>query len=159
MFDSKTLTRSLLGFVGVAEPKQANAFTTVDEVPVDNAKLQEIVGDPDTHRLSWSTQTKPSTGDTLQFNPNSPLQGDDVFFSGLFDGARFQDKDGEWWDVENYDWEGAITIRNVWRPRTEAIISIQVLRNCIHSWIEPFLQRVPPPPAGVDYGVVQTREA
>lgn len=155
--DSKTLSNSLASFVGIAEPKKANAFTQVTEAPVDNIKLQKIVGDPDTHRLSWSAQFKPSTGGTIQPNPLSPLEGDEIFFSGLFDGARFQAHDGSWWDVENYDFEGAVTIRNVWYPRIEAIVSIQDVRRSIHSWIEPFLQRVPPPPAGVDYGVVETR--
>lgn len=158
MLDAKTLSISLTSFVGIGESKQANAFTKVDDIPVDNAKLQEIIGDPDTYPISWSTQFKPADGTTLQANPLSPLQGDEVFFSGLFDGARFQANDGSWWDVENYDWEGAVTIRNVWYPRIEAVVSIQDVRRSIHSWIEPFLQRVPPMPAGVDYGVVETRQ-
>lgn len=157
MLDSKTLSNSLVAFVGIGEPKQASALTKLDEMPVDSAKLQEIIGDPDTQPISWSAQTKPSAGATLLPNPLSPVEGDEVFFSGLFDGARYQANDGSWWDIVNYDWEGAVTVQNVWYPRIQSVVSIQDVRRSIHSWIEPFLQRVPPLPAGVDYGVVETR--
>lgn len=156
MPDMKNLSRALAGFIG-AEPKQANAFTSMDEIPVDSASLQEIIGDPDTHPISWSTQTKPSEGGALQYDPNSPLEGDEIFFSGLFDGAQFQDKNGDWWAILDYQFEGQVQIQNVWRPRTVAVVSIQDIRRSIHAWINPFYQRVPPPPAGVDYGVVETR--
>lgn len=147
------LSKSLTGLV----TKEANAFTSLEEQPGINAKLQEIVGDPDTEPLSWSAQFKPSTGDTLQYDPNSPLEGDEIFFSGLFDGARFSDKNGDWWDILSYEFEGAVMIQKVWYPRIQGPVSVQAVRASIHSWIEPFLQRVPPPPAGVDYGVLETR--
>lgn len=158
MVDTKTLANSLTAMVGLAEPRVASAFTSMEEHPVDNVDLQEIVGDPDTEPLSWNSQFKPSTGEQPSYNPDSPLQGDDVFWNGLFSGARFQAKDGTWWDIENYDFdEASVVIRNVWYPRVEAVVSVQDIRRSIHSWTEPILQRVPPPPPGIDYGVVQTR--
>jgi hypothetical protein len=150
----KNLSNSLTGLVA----KEANAFTSIEEQPLDSLKLQEIIGDPDTQPLSWNSQSKPSTGDTLVRDPNSPIEGDDIFFNGLFEGARFADKNGDWWDILSYDWEGAVTIQNVWRPRIVAVVSIQDIRRSIHSWTEPILQRVPPLAAGVDYGIVETRE-
>jgi hypothetical protein len=158
MFESKALARSLTLAAGVAADKRANALNHQDDEPVDNVALQEIIGDPDTYPLSWSTQFRPSEG-VPSANPLAPGGGDEVFFSGLFDGARLQANDQSWWDVEEYNFEGAVTIRNVWYPRTIKVISIQELRACIHSWIEPFLQRVPPPPPGAEYGVLEVREA
>jgi hypothetical protein len=158
MLKSSTLIKSLTAFVpvGESESKTANAFTNVD-APVDNQTLQEIVGDPDTQPLSWSAQTVRAEGDSLKADDGDPLGGDEVFFSGLFDGARFMAKNGTYWDVESYDWEGVVTIRNVWYPRIQAVISIQKLRDTIHSWTEPFLQRIPPPPPGADYGTIMTK--
>jgi hypothetical protein len=156
MLDSKTLSKALTGFIG-SESKTANAMTLMDEVPVESVNLQEIIGDPDTNPLSWSAQTTPSTGETLQNDPRSPLNGDEAFFSGLFDGARFCDRRGEWWDIISYEFEGGVHIRNALYSRIQAIVSIQDIRRSIHSWIQPFQQRVPPLAAGVDYGVLDTR--
>jgi hypothetical protein len=158
MIDSKKLASSLLAAAGVSADKRANAFTSPEDQPVNNVKLQEIVGDPDTYPLSWSNQNTPATGNTPTANPLSPVQGDEAFFAGLFDGARFQANDGSWWDIESYDFEGQVTIRNVWYPRTEAVVSVQDVRRSIHSWIEPFLQRVPPLPIGVDYGAIEVKQ-
>jgi hypothetical protein len=156
MLDSKTLSKSLASFVGIRD-KQANAMTMLDELPVDSVNLQEIVGDPDTQPLSWSAQTHPSTGETLKKDPRSPLDGDSAFFSGLFDGSRFQDLRGEWWDIISYEFEGSVHIRNVFYPRIQAVVSIQDVRRSIHSWIQPFQQRILPLAEGVDYGVLDTR--
>jgi hypothetical protein len=158
MVDFKKLARSLVAAAGVSADKRANAFTSQEDQPVDNVKLQEIVGDPDTFPLSWSAQFTPSAGSVQMANPLSPVGGDEAFLSGLFDGARMQAMDGSWWDIESYDFEGSVTIRNVWYPRISAVVSIQNLRASIHSWIEPFLQRVPPLPVGANYGVLDTHE-
>lgn len=157
MFDPKTLARSLSITAGVAANKRANAFTRQDEQPVDNVKLQEIIGNPNTYPLSWMAQNHPASGDLSIANPLSPVGGDEAFFAGLLDGARMLANDGSWWDIEEYHGEGGIHIRNVWYPRIQSVVSIQELRRSIHSWIEPFLQRVPPMPVGADYGVLDTR--
>ena len=156
MLDAQTLTQSLTAMVNIGESKKANAFTHAEQ-PTDNANLQKIIGDPNTFPLSWQTQFKPANGDGLTLNPLSPLEGDEIFFSGMFDGARFQANDGSWWDIANYQFEGGITIINVWYPRIVAIVSLQDIRRSIHSWIEPFLQRVPPVADGVDYGVLRVK--
>ena len=157
--NAQLLAATLADFAGIsATSKKANAFTMNVEVTSDNEALQSLVGDPDTHPLSWSSQHQPSTGVNQIPNPLSPLEGDQVFFSGLFDGARFQAHDGSWWNILSYDFEGGVTIENVWYPRQVAVVSIQDIRRSIHSWIEPFLQRVPPMPEGVDYGIVEVRD-
>ncbi len=160
---TKNLFQALAGVVASAPatpaPKQANAFTVQDEVPVVNLALQAVVGDADTEPLSWMAQTKPSSGGSLPYDANSPLGGDEVFFAYLFDGARFADKNGDWWDIVNYDFEGAVTIQKVWYPAIQGIVSIQDIRRSIHAWIAPVYQRIPDAPQGVDYGVVVTRPA
>jgi hypothetical protein len=123
-----------------------------------NAKLQRMVGDPDDVAISPFSQTKPNPGNMLLPNPLSPVAGDEIFYSYLIPGARFQAQDGSWWDIESYDWEGAISIVNAWYPRIRAVVSIQAIRRSIHSYIEPITVIVPPPPVGADYGVIETRQ-
>jgi len=158
MLDAATLTQSLTAFCNIGESKVANAFTKPEQ-PTDNANLQAIIGDPNTFPLSWSAQFKPTDGERLSANPRSPLEGDEIFFSGMFDGARFMDLTGQYWDIANYQFEGGITIINVWYPRIVAVVSLQDIRRSIHSWVEPFLQRVPPAAEGIDYGILRTKES
>lgn len=157
MLNAKTLANSLTATLGT-KGKKANAYTDPTDVPVASVDLQSIIGDPDTDPLSFSVQTHPSTGETLLNNPLSPVEGDEAFFSGLMDGSRFQANDGSWWDIVEYNWEGAVMIQDAWHPRTRVVVSIQDVRRAIHSWISPFQQRVPPPPPGVTYSVVETRQ-
>jgi len=151
--DSKTLTRSLVAAAGC---RTANALNA-DESRIDNATLQEIIGDANTLPLSWSSQFGPSDGGGMKKDMNSPVQGDEIFWSGLMDGARFSDKNGAWWDIVSAPFEGAIVIQNVWYPRIKLFTDLQSLRTSIHSWLEPFLQRVPPPAPDLDYATILTR--
>ena len=154
MIDSVTLTKSLIASM----EKKGNAFTMAEQ-PTDNANLQAIIGDPNTFPLSWSAQFLPTDGLPLTANPLSPVEGDEIFFSGMFDGARMQAMDGSWWDIVEYNFEGSIKIQNVFYPRIIAVVSLQDIRRSIHSWIEPFLQRVPPAADGIDYGILRTKES
>ena len=137
MPDLKSLTSSLAALVNVGVRKHANAFTMQDDQPVASAKLQEIVGDPDTFPISWSSQSKPAGENAIDKDQNSPLGGDEIFFSGLMDGSRFMDKNGDYWDIVDYQWEGMCLIQNVWRPRTQVPVSIQDIRRSIHSFKRP----------------------
>lgn len=155
MVKSNVLASSLVAAAGIA-PKQANAMTPPTDQPVTDIKLQEIVGDPGEQKGIFS-QTSPSVGNELLANPLSPLQGDDIFFTYLVPGARFASHDGQWFEIDNYDWEGAVELHNVWYPRQHGIVSVQDVRRSIAQWIHPIQQTVPPIPAGVDYGVAETR--
>jgi hypothetical protein len=149
------LTASLMAFAGF-KPADKTARLKEDHPEVDLA-LQRIVGDPSLGSRSLLGQSSPATGDSRIPNPLSPIEGDDIFFTGLIPGARFQSHDGQWWDILEYDWEGKVTIQNCMYPRRGGIVSIQSVRQSIYSWLEPISQVVPPPPPGVDYGTLEVR--
>lgn len=147
-----TLASELADFAGV---KQARLLQVEDNATTP--ALQRIVGDPDDQPLSAFSQFKPTPNGAQLPNPLSPIQGDDIFFSYLIAGARFQAHDGSWWEILNYDWVGQVEIENVWYPRIHAQVSVYDIRRSIHSWIEPVQILVPPPPAGVDYDAQPVR--
>jgi hypothetical protein len=150
---------ALLEFAGIkAEtPKQASNPRLQQDIPNIDPKLQALVGDPNRGGISMFSQTSPEVGEGLLANPLSPTEGDDIFFTGLMPGSRFQSRDGQWWDILEYEWEGKVLIQNTWRPMLQAAVSVQDVRRSIYCWLEPFTQVVPDPPAGVDYGVIETR--
>jgi hypothetical protein len=155
MIKSNVLASSLIAFAGIA-PKQANAMTPPTDQPVLDIKLQAIVGDSGEQKGIFS-QTSPEIGNELLANPLSPLQGDDLFFTYMVPGSRFAAHDGSWWEIEDYDFEGAVGIRNVWYPRQRGVVSVQDVRRSIAQWVHPIQQTVPPIPKGVDYGVLDVR--
>lgn len=154
MLNSRKLATSLALVAGIGE-KTANALSSRPEVAGD-AKLQAIVGAPG-EQMGIFSQTHPDVGNTLHANPLSPLQGDDIFFTYMIPGARFSAHDGSWWEIDAYDWEGAVELHNVWYPRQRGVVSVQDVRRSIYAWIAPVQQSVPPIPVGVDYGVAETR--
>ena len=153
------LTASLLAVAGIKaeEPKRASSLRLKEDFPNIDPRLQALIGDPDQQHTSIFTQTDPDVGHNMLANPLSPVQGDEIFFTGLIPGARFEDLSGQWWDIEDYDFEGKVRVSNPWRPRQTVTTSVDVIRKCIHSWLEPVLQRVPPAPANADYGVIDVR--
>jgi hypothetical protein len=154
MIDTKTLVSALAATVGV-EPKTANVFTQ-DHHMTPTQALQGIVG-TDEDPVSTFAQLSPETGHDPKASPLGPLQGDEAFFAYCLPGAIFQDKQGQTWQIEEYDFEGKVRISNIWYPRLQAVVNIQDVRNSIYAWTDPVQQVVPPPPAGVDYGVVDVR--
>jgi hypothetical protein len=155
MPDLKKLTAALTEIVGV-ETKRANALTEGMLVPI-NQSLQDIVG-VDRDATSAFAQTSPELGSGMIANPLSPLQGDEAFFTYLLPGAIYQAHDGSTWEIEEYDFEGKVRISNPWYPRRQGVVSVQDIRRSIYAWIDPVHVPVPPPPAGVDYGILDVRE-
>jgi hypothetical protein len=141
MVDTRNMAASLSKQAGILVPEQA----------VSNAKLQDIVGVAE-DALSIFAQTSPPPGVGEIDNPLSPIHGDQIFFTYLWVGARFQSHDGQWWEIDEYDGWGKIGLHNVWYPRMQAIVSVADVRRSIYAWIEPIQQVVPPAPAGVVYG-------
>jgi hypothetical protein len=122
-----------------------------DEQPNSDSSLQALVGDPNDARSSTFVQFKPNPG-TLQLpNPLSPVEGDEIFFSFMQPGSRFQAHDGTEWLIQNYVSPDEIEIYNIWYPSLQAIVSLYDIRRSIHQWTNPITQIVPPPPPGVDY--------
>ena len=156
MIDSRVLAASLSAVAGIG-PKTAASVHFKDDHPASDVDLQNIVGDPDDTAISTFAQRKPNPGDQQLPNPLSPIEGDEIFFTYLIPGARFQAHDGSWWDIEEYDWDGKVAIRDPWNARRFSIVSVYDIRRSIHSWIEPVQQRVPPPPPGYDYGTISVR--
>lgn len=128
--------------------KQAGIL--VPEQAVSNSKLQDMVGLAG-DATSIFAQTSPRSGEGQMDNPMSPIHGDEIFFTYLWVGARFQSHDGQWWEIDEYDGWGKIGLHNVWYPRMQAIVSVDDVRRSIYAWIEPIQQVVPPAPAGVSY--------
>jgi len=155
MVNSKVLASSLVAAAGLGS-KQASALTPLSDMPVADVVLQEIVGEPN-DRKSTFAQTSPAIGNTQIANPFTPFQGDDVFFTYLIPGVRFQSHDGQWFEIDSYDAENEIEIHNVWYPRQRGVVSVQTLRKAIFAWIHPVQVTLPPIPVGVDYGTLDVK--
>jgi hypothetical protein len=155
MVNSTTLAQTLASAAGV---KIANAMTPRTDMPVTDEKLRLLVGEMGEQKSTFA-QINPGIGNNLEADPNSPLQGDDIFFTYLMPGSEFLDKNGSYWQIETYDWEGMLEIFDPWHPRRRAVVSVQDVRRSIAMWTSPVLQTVPPVPVGVDYGVVVTKSA
>jgi hypothetical protein len=145
---------SALSSVVPAE-KRANALTH-DRDQIITQSLQDIVGE-DRSPVSAFGQTSPDLGHGLLANPLSPLQGDEIFWTYCMSGAIFQSHDGQVWEIQSYAGEGTVEVMNLWYVRQRGFVSIQDLRKSIYAWIDPVQLRVPPPPAGVDYGTLDVR--
>jgi hypothetical protein len=131
--------------------KSASILSDDEEVNSD-AALQALVGDPDDARTSTFAQHSPNPGTMQLPNPGSPIEGDDIFFTYMIPGSRFQDHNGREWMIQNYTGPDNVEIYDVWYPKTAPIVSLNDVRRSIHQWTSPITQTVPPPPPGVDYG-------
>jgi hypothetical protein len=154
MVNSTTLAQTLASAAGV---KIANAMTPRTDMPVTDEKLRLLVGEMGEQKSTFA-QINPGIGNNLEADPNSPLQGDDIFFTYLMPGSQFCDRNGSYWEIDTYDWEGMLELHDIFLPRRRGVVSITDVRRSIAMWTVPVLQVVPPVPVGVDYGVVETRE-
>jgi hypothetical protein len=148
MFDNNDLADALV--------KTARVLDDTDQVNV-SADLQQMLGDADDTRVSTFAQFKPNPNTSQIPNPMSPIEGDDIFWAYMISGAAYQANDGSQWTILDYDWEGKVEVENRWYPRIHAVVSVADVRRSIDSWIEPIQQKVPPPPAGVDYAALPVR--
>lgn len=123
-----------------------------DEQPNSDTDLQAMVGDPDDTRTSTFAQFNPNPGTMQVPNPQSPIEGDDIFFTYMIPGSIFQDHNGHQWMIQNYTGPDAVEIYDIWYPHRAPIVSLNDVRRSIHQWTSPVTQTVPPPPPGVDYG-------
>ena len=128
MVNSTTLASTLASAAGV---KTANAMTPRTDMPVTDEKLRLLVGEMGEQRSTFA-QINPGIGNNLEADPNSPLQGDDTFFTYLMPGAQMQDLNGDFWEIDSYDFEGAVEIHDVWRPRRRGVVSVQDIRRSIY---------------------------
>jgi hypothetical protein len=135
-------------------PKVATPHRT--DMPATDSKLQALIGDPTAVALSAFAQFAPPDLEE-DLRDLTPSQGDDIFLTYLIPGARFQDKLGRQWEIEEYGFEGKVQIRNLWYSRDNFICSVQDIRRTIHSWIHPIQQIVPPAPAHIDYGTIDVK--
>ena len=105
--EEQSMTASLVGTLA----KTARILCEDEEVNADST-LQAMVGDPADARTSTFVQFQPNPGTMQLPNPDSPIQGDDIFFSYLIPGAIFQDKSGSEWWILTYTAPDEIEIEN-----------------------------------------------
>ncbi len=74
----------------------------------------------------------------------SPVGGDDVFYTYFLPGAIFQAKDGTLWMIDHISDMGMVRIINQWRPREQAVVPVQRIRETIAAYVDPVQIMVPP---------------
>lgn len=146
-----------MAFDAAAELAKTARVLDESDLPNGNPELQSMVGDPDDYRTSTFAQFKPNPGNMQLPNPLSPIEGDEIFFSYMIPGAKFQARDGSQWSILDYPYQGIVHIENVWYPSLNAQVNLNDVRRSIEQWVEPIQQFIPAPPPGVDYGALPVK--